>query len=71
MNTARLKFLMSEGADVNTMDTHGETPLLKACRLENGTFVKILLDSGADVTPGTTNGRRLSGKLITTSVLLL
>ena len=31
------------------MDAHGETPLLKACRLENGTFVKILLDSGADV----------------------
>ena len=34
--------------DVNTMDAHGETTLLKACRMENGTFVKILLDSGAE-----------------------
>ena len=44
-----LKLLIRQGADVNTMDAHGETPLLKACRMKNGTFVKILLDSGADV----------------------
>ena len=38
-----LKFLISQGADVNTMDAHGETPLLKAL------FWKFSLDSGADV----------------------
>ena len=34
---------------MNTKDDHGDTPLHKACRVKNGTFVKILLDSGADV----------------------
>ena len=44
-----LKLLISQGADVNKVNSEGRTPLMNACKKMNTSFVEILLDSGADV----------------------
>jgi len=46
--------LLSKGADINTKDAHGETPLFQAASVE---MVKLLLSKGADV-----NMKNASGK---------
>ena len=45
-----VKFLIDNGADVNTQDIHGITPLFKAlsCRQPDLSIVKSLLDAGAN-----------------------
>lgn len=43
------QFLIEQGADVNTPDYSGATPLMYAAQLGYQDIVKLLLDSGADV----------------------
>lgn len=47
-NVDMLKFLLSSGADPNTLYM-GAPPLLTACQRRDTTMIRILLDSGADI----------------------
>lgn len=43
------KFLLECGADINTRDMSGETPLIQAAGLGYGEMVALLLEKGAEV----------------------
>jgi ankyrin repeat protein len=43
-----VKSLLQEGADVNELDSSGDTPLFAAARRENFEMMRVLLDNGAD-----------------------
>jgi ankyrin repeat protein len=44
-----IKYAIENGADVNKIYDDNQTPLYKACLLENFDLVKLLLEKGADV----------------------
>lgn len=44
-----VKFLISNGADVNIVDPNGDTPLLAAIKWKHPEIAEILLEKGADV----------------------
>jgi len=44
-----VKFLVSQGADVNMKDRDGETPLHNAVRMGGAAMVKFLVSKRADV----------------------
>src|SRR5215831_4246200 len=46
---ARVKFLVSKGADVNKVDDQGATPLTSAARQRHPEMVELLVDLGANV----------------------
>ncbi|KAK3089349.1 hypothetical protein FSP39_002938 [Pinctada imbricata] len=48
-HTEVIKFLLDEGADINTVDTQLRTPLLLAACKGCWTSVRLLLDRGADI----------------------
>lgn len=48
--TGTAKFLIESGADVNTEDSNGRTPLINAMRIKNNNLmISILIESGANV----------------------
>ncbi|XP_017267148.1 myotrophin [Kryptolebias marmoratus] len=42
-----IKFLVSNGADINALDKHGFSPLMTACLEGHPSCVKVLLEMGA------------------------
>ncbi|MHC4988273.1 MAG: ankyrin repeat domain-containing protein, partial [Planctomycetota bacterium] len=44
-----LEILIQNGADVNILNSTGETPLMQAIRSENIEGFRILLENGADI----------------------
>ena len=44
-----LKFLIASGADINTKNSEGKTPLNCACYNDKFNIVKILIENGADI----------------------
>jgi ankyrin repeat protein len=46
---AVVKLLVEKGADVDTKDNYGRTPLSQAAENANKAVVKLLLEKGADV----------------------
>jgi len=44
-----VKFLLKNGADVNTLTNSGENSLYYACEHNNLDIVKLLLEKGVDV----------------------
>jgi ankyrin repeat protein len=55
-DAGRVKALLQSGAEVNTRDDIGATPLLYAAGLPSLDCLRALLDGGADVNSSTTNG---------------
>jgi hypothetical protein len=55
-DTASVKTLLNEGADVNEKDVYGKTALMKASEKGDIATVKTLLDRGADVNVKTDQG---------------
>ena len=55
-NTAAVKELLSEGADVNERSSHGMTPLIMAAHKGNLELTKLLVEKGADVNATTRKG---------------
>ncbi len=49
INLKIITLLLDSGADINTQDLKGETPLMKAVANKNYDFMKLLLTKGADV----------------------
>ena len=47
--TENVKLLLESGADVNTRDTNGDTPLITAAFMGFNETIKLLLEKGADV----------------------
>ena len=45
-----IKLLLMEGADLNYLDTQGQSPLFQAIKCKNISMVKHLLRQGADFT---------------------
>ena len=48
--------LLAAGANVNTADEYGETPLTLACANGNATLIEKLLKAGADAKAARWNG---------------
>ncbi len=44
-----MKLLLHNGANMNTQDKQGQTPLLQAAGESNEAIVKLLLENGANV----------------------
>jgi ankyrin repeat protein len=55
-NLTLVKTLLSKGADVNTKNTYGRTPLWSAINGRKADVVKLLLHGGADVNAADKNG---------------
>src|SRR5581483_7394894 len=55
-DTARVKFLVNHGADINKRDLQGYTPLTSAARQRYSDLVKLLLDLKADPNERDGNG---------------
>lgn len=53
---ARVKFLVSKGADVNKADNQGATPLTNAARQRHPEMVELLIDLGANVNQPNSDG---------------
>jgi hypothetical protein len=53
----KVKLLLKEGADINTKNKYGWTPLMIACEKDNKEMVKLLLEKGADVKAKNINGK--------------
>jgi len=53
---ARVKFLVSKGADVNKVDDQGATPLTNAARQRHPEMVELLLGFGANVNQANNDG---------------
>ncbi|MDP8249068.1 MAG: ankyrin repeat domain-containing protein [Candidatus Tritonobacter lacicola] len=47
-DTAKVKLLIEQGANINDRDAHGMTPLMHAAGKGRAEVVKLLLESGAD-----------------------
>ena len=52
----RVEELIYRGADINTTDDKGCTPLMKACKYNNLEVVKYLIDNGANIHMKCDNG---------------
>ena len=52
----RVKFLVEKGADVNTVDNQGGTPLTNAARQRHDKMVELLIKLGADVNKPNNDG---------------
>jgi hypothetical protein len=52
----RVKFLVEKGADVNTVDNQGGTPLTAAARQRHDKMVELLIKLGADVNKPNSDG---------------
>ena len=52
----RVKFLVEKGADVNTVDNQGGTPLTAAARQRHDKMVELLIKLGADVNEPNNDG---------------
>jgi ankyrin repeat protein len=48
-NIELVKLLLEYGADVNSKDDDGYTPLSIACKYKNTELVKLLIEHGADI----------------------
>jgi ankyrin repeat protein len=48
-NVARVKELIQQGVNVNTLDTNGDAPLIQAAYEGYTEIVRLLLEAGADV----------------------
>ncbi|MGO9118091.1 MAG: ankyrin repeat domain-containing protein [Desulfomonilaceae bacterium] len=55
-DTARVKELLSKGADVNERNSRGVTPLIAAAYKRNTEVAKLLVEKGADVNATTRKG---------------
>ncbi len=44
-----VKGLLSKGADINTADSEGDSPLIRAAAMGHAEVVKLLVDRGADI----------------------
>ncbi len=55
-NADVMKFLISQGIDIEKRDIHGNTPLMYAVTSDKPECVKVLLDAGADVNAVNDNG---------------
>ena len=53
-----IEFLLIEGADVNSTNAEGETPIFMICYFDKKLF-KMLLDYGADLNIKNNNGRTI------------
>eukprot|EP01041_Mallomonas_annulata_P007586 gene7586-15547_t len=51
-----LKFLIENGADINSKDDRGRSELFRACVISDKEAVKLLINAGADVNAKTNNG---------------
>lgn len=51
-----VEMLINNGADINLKGQTGNTPLLFACKLNNGPVARLLFEKGADVTQRDKNG---------------
>lgn len=56
-NTAQLRHLLNTGANANSTNSHGDTPLMLAIWGKHTACVKELLDHGADVNQPNSEGR--------------
>lgn len=56
-NYTLMKKLIEAGADVNTQNGQGHTPLINACAKDDPVSTKILLDADADQKPRDIQGR--------------
>ncbi|KAF5645792.1 ankyrin repeat-containing protein [Fusarium tjaetaba] len=56
-NKATVRLLLDGGADAESKDTVGQTPLLWAAKYGNEAVVKLLLDKDANVESKDTSGR--------------
>ena len=71
-----MQTLLKAGADVNTVDFRGQTPLHIACEQGNTDIVFLLLEKGADIGATDCSGRQPShaacsnGNLLTVLILL-
>lgn len=54
--TALAKAMMEAGADVNAVDGHGQTPLLRAMQNRHEEIIDSLLEHGADATIASSRG---------------
>lgn len=68
-NVEVLKFALSHGVDVDTIDLSGRTPLIRAVEMGNLEMSKILIDSGANVNSTQQNKLNSWGSNNTSSVL--
>ncbi len=59
---AKIRLLVSLGANVNQVGEKGETPVRKAIRLGRKGIIKVLIQLGAQVTPADLNQPDTSGK---------
>ena len=48
-NTARVRALLAEGADVHEVDENGNTALMWACSYSHAPVVRLLIEAGADL----------------------
>jgi len=53
-----VQILVANGADVNTQDFMGQTPITWAARVGTGEIVEILIKAGADVNLQNSEGTR-------------
>ena len=58
MFRAGIKALLEAGANINTRDGYGKTPLHSAIKTKQVSSVMLLLDSGADVNVRDRSGRK-------------
>jgi FOG: Ankyrin repeat len=52
-----VKALLERGADINSRDYRGRTPLFEACKHDLGPIMQVLLDHGADARIADRGGR--------------
>jgi ankyrin repeat protein len=52
-----VRTLITGGADVNARDTRGQTPLMRAVRIDNPQIVRLLIQAGADARIRDSRGR--------------
>ena len=52
-----VKLLVEKGADIDSIDTEGRTPLLRAVRSGHEAVVKLLIEKGASVHSKDKEGR--------------
>ncbi len=53
---SKMKQLINAGADINIIDSDGDTPLIYAVQRESVDIVRLLIDAGADINATNRNG---------------